>query len=166
MLCVSSSADKTIRPHQRSHGDFHACALAAATWSALASPHPIRGLPKGTPSRRTSSSGRSGHRPPRASAGDLGTARYGEPIDRFADLMHQHLREGEPALRQYYDRCIVSRVEVGDDEIRVIGATKAVDHAVGRVGSRPHFPVPSIVGTSLDQPRDSGIPASSEDLTT
>ncbi len=58
--------------------------------------------------------------------------------------MHQHLREGEPALRQYYVRCIVSRVEVGDDEIRVIGATKAVDHAVGRVGSRPHFPVPSI----------------------
>ncbi|WP_257787766.1 zinc ribbon domain-containing protein [Sphingopyxis sp. QXT-31] len=67
-----------------------------------------------------------------------------ELIDRFAKLMRERLRESDPALRQYYVRSIVGRVEVGDAEIRIMGTTKALEHAIGRVGAKPHFPVPNI----------------------
>ncbi len=67
-----------------------------------------------------------------------------ELIEQFAELMRQRLREGEPALRQYYVRSIVGRVEVGDSEVKIMGATKALEHAVGRIGSLPHRPVPNI----------------------
>ncbi len=67
-----------------------------------------------------------------------------ELIDQFAELMRKRLREGEPGLRQYYVRSIVGRVEVGDAELKIVGATKALEHAMGRVGSQPHIPVPNI----------------------
>jgi site-specific DNA recombinase len=35
-------------------------------------------------------------------------------------------------------------VEVGEAELKIVGATKALEHAVGRVGSQPHIPVPNI----------------------
>jgi site-specific DNA recombinase len=48
------------------------------------------------------------------------------------------------ALRQYYVRAIVDRIEVGDAQIRIRGATKALEHAVGRFDATPGMPVPNI----------------------
>ena len=67
-----------------------------------------------------------------------------ELIERFAILMRERLRDSDPALRQYYIRSIVGRIEVGNQEIRILGTTKALEHAVGRLGAKPHFPVPII----------------------
>ena len=53
-----------------------------------------------------------------------------ELIDRFAEIVRKGLREGEPALRQYYVRSLVGQVEVGDNEIRISGSTKALEHAL------------------------------------
>lgn len=55
-----------------------------------------------------------------------------ELIDRFAELVRVRLRDNDPALRQYYTRAIVGRVEVGDQQIRISGSAKALEHAVGR----------------------------------
>lgn len=67
-----------------------------------------------------------------------------ELIKRFAQLMRERLRDDDPTLRQYYVRSIVGRVEVGNQEIRIVGSTKALEHAVGRLGAKPSFPVPII----------------------
>lgn len=59
-----------------------------------------------------------------------------ELIDRFAALMRDRLRSGEPALRQYYARSIVARVDVGNQEIRLTGSKKALEHAVARTDAQ------------------------------
>ncbi len=65
-------------------------------------------------------------------------------IERFGEMMRETLRGDDPSLRQYYTRAIVSRVEVGDDQIRISGSTKALEHAVGRTADAPDGPVPNI----------------------
>ncbi len=65
-------------------------------------------------------------------------------IARFADLMRARLGGDDPSLRQFYVRSLVARVEVGAAEIRIVGATKALERAVGRVGDNVVATVPSI----------------------
>lgn len=67
-----------------------------------------------------------------------------ERIERFAELMRSRLRIDDPSLRQFYVRALIGRVEVGNEEIRIVGSTKALEHAVGRVDASPPKPVPSI----------------------
>lgn len=67
-----------------------------------------------------------------------------ELIDHFADLMRERLRHDDPALRQYYARSILARVEVGEQEIRLLGSRKALEHAVARTDAQPTGLVPSI----------------------
>lgn len=67
-----------------------------------------------------------------------------ERLGKFAELMRQRLRGQDVALRQYYVRAIVDRIEVGDTQIRIRGATKALEHAVGRFDASPGMPVPNI----------------------
>jgi hypothetical protein len=66
-----------------------------------------------------------------------------ELTERFAALMPQRLREGGPALQQYDVRSIGGRVAVGDTGIRIAGATKSLEQAVGHVSTQ-HFPAPNI----------------------
>ena len=67
-----------------------------------------------------------------------------ELIDRFVEILRKGLREGEPALRQYYVRSLVGQVEVGDNEIRISGSKKALEHAVARTNSVAKTGVPII----------------------
>lgn len=67
-----------------------------------------------------------------------------ELIERFAELMREKLRSDDPALRQYYTRAIVGRVEVGDHQIRISGSTRALEHAVDRTSDHTAAPVPNI----------------------
>lgn len=67
-----------------------------------------------------------------------------ELIERFAQLMREKLRSDEPALRRYYVKAIVGRVEVGDHQIRISGSTKALEHTVGRTSDHTAAPVPNI----------------------
>ena len=67
-----------------------------------------------------------------------------ERLAKFAELMRERLRGDDVALRQYYVRAIVDRVEVGNTAIRITGATKALEHAVGRLDAAPGMPVPNI----------------------
>ena len=64
-------------------------------------------------------------------------------IDQFAEILRNGLRKGDPALRQYYVRSLLDRVEVGDDEIRLSGSSKALEHAVGRINTsaKPEVPI-------------------------
>lgn len=66
-----------------------------------------------------------------------------ELIDRFATMMRERLRSGEPALRQYYARSIIARVDVGNQEIRLTGSKKALEHAVARTDAPPVGLVPT-----------------------
>uniref|UniRef100_UPI00345744CA zinc ribbon domain-containing protein n=1 Tax=uncultured Sphingomonas sp. TaxID=158754 RepID=UPI00345744CA len=65
-------------------------------------------------------------------------------IERFGEMMREKLRGDDPSLRQYYTRAIVSRVEVGDDQIRILGSNKALEHGVGSMADTSGEPVPSI----------------------
>lgn len=56
-------------------------------------------------------------------------------IDAFAELMKKRLHDDDVTLRQFYVRALVDRVEVGKDEIRIVGATKALEHAVAGAAS-------------------------------
>ncbi|WP_141237149.1 hypothetical protein [Sphingopyxis sp. GW247-27LB] len=67
-----------------------------------------------------------------------------ELIERSAQLMREKLRSNKPALRRYYVKAIVGRVEVGDHQIRIFGSTKALEHAVGRTSDHTATPVPNI----------------------
>ncbi len=67
-----------------------------------------------------------------------------ELIERFATLMRERLRTGDVALSQYYARSILARLEVGKDEIRLIGSRKALEHAASRTDSKPLGLVPNI----------------------
>ncbi|RYY23292.1 MAG: hypothetical protein EOP62_20740 [Sphingomonadales bacterium] len=67
-----------------------------------------------------------------------------ELIERFAELMRERLRSEDSALRQYYTRAIVGRVDVGDQQIRISGSTRALEHAVGRTFDHSAAPVPNI----------------------
>ena len=67
-----------------------------------------------------------------------------ELIERFAGIMRDRLNQTDPALRQFYVRSIVGRVDVGKDQIRISGSTKSLERAVGRVDSKPSQLVPSI----------------------
>ena len=51
---------------------------------------------------------------------------------------------GDLALRQYYVRAIVDRIEVGDSQIRITGVKKALEHAIGRFDAKQGTPVPNI----------------------
>lgn len=46
-------------------------------------------------------------------------------IECFGEMMREKLRGDNPSLRQHYTRGMVSRVEVGDDQIRIVGSNKA-----------------------------------------
>ena len=65
-------------------------------------------------------------------------------IEKFAKLMRERLRSEDATLRRYYARAIIGRVEVGDQRIRIIGSSKALEHAVGGTLDRPVGSVPSI----------------------
>ena len=67
-----------------------------------------------------------------------------ELIERFAALMRERLRTGNVALRQYYARSILTRVEVGKEEIRLVGSRKALEHATSRTDGKPLGVVPDI----------------------
>src|SRR3546814_10393340 len=59
-----------------------------------------------------------------------------ELIERFAQLMREKLRSDDPALRRFYVKAIVGRVEVGDHQIRISGSSKELEHAVDRKSTR------------------------------
>ena len=65
-------------------------------------------------------------------------------IARFGEMMRERLRGDDPSLRQYYARAIISRVEVGNEQIRIVGANKALEHALGRTADEPTGLVPNI----------------------
>ena len=67
-----------------------------------------------------------------------------ELIVRFGEMVRAKLRGDDASLRQYYTRAIVSRVEVGDDQIKIVGSTKALEHAVGGAVEGSGGLVPSI----------------------
>ena len=67
-----------------------------------------------------------------------------ELIDRFAALMRGRLRSDDVALRQFYARSILTRVEVGKEEIRLVGSRKALEHAASRTHTEPMGVVPNI----------------------
>src|SRR3546814_11309208 len=67
-----------------------------------------------------------------------------ELIERFAQLMREKLRSDDPALRRFYVKAIVGRVEVGEHQIRISGSSKALEHAVGRTSDHTAALVPNI----------------------
>ncbi|WP_407696352.1 recombinase family protein [Sphingomicrobium arenosum] len=65
-------------------------------------------------------------------------------IEQFATLLKEKLRADDPALRQAYVRSVVERVEVGTKLIRIVGGTKDLERAIGRVDTMQKGIVPTI----------------------
>ena len=58
-------------------------------------------------------------------------------IQQFGDAIRQALQSGSLEFRRAYVRLIVSRVVVGDDEIRVSGSTGALARAAAKAPAQP-----------------------------
>ncbi len=58
-----------------------------------------------------------------------------DEVDWFAAFMKQKLNESDLALRQFYARAIVDRVEVGSKKIRIPGKVSALERAVSASAS-------------------------------
>lgn len=67
-----------------------------------------------------------------------------ERLQRFSDLMREGLRCHNPALAQHYVRSMVDRIEVGDTTIKIVGANRALEHAICRFDGDPKRMVPNI----------------------
>ena len=66
-------------------------------------------------------------------------------IEHFAEAARARLRSDSPALRKGYVRQLVSRIEVGDREIRISGPHLGLVEGVLDPGGDPAAEVPSLV---------------------
>ena len=53
-----------------------------------------------------------------------------EIVEKFGGIVAAKLRDPDPKLRKAYVRLLVERVEVNTSEIRIMGSTSALEHAV------------------------------------
>ncbi len=61
-----------------------------------------------------------------------------EKIDAFASLMHERLANGDTQARKAWLKAMISRIEVGDDKIRIFGEKAALEAAL--TGRPSHLP--------------------------